>query len=137
MPIQSFDQKCIALTQLETSLRLYFEGSDYFSVITLAGAAEEIFGRMLSAKGIKNSLESKKRTVSQISEKLFGRPVSPKWTADRANKARNVLKHLTSPTVTFDLKEEARDILDRAISNYCVLEEWLTPAMERFYQEVV
>jgi len=116
---------------------LYFEGSDYFSVITLAGAAEEIFGKMLSAKGIENSLESKKRTVNQISEKLFGRPVSPKWTVDRANKARNVLKHLTSPTVTFDLKEEARDILDRAISNYCLLEEWLTPAMERFYQEVV
>jgi len=137
MPIQSFDQKCIALAQLETSLRLYFEGSDYFSVITLAGAAEEIFGKMLSAKGIENSLESKKRTVSQISQKLFGARVSPRWTADRANKARNVLKHLTSPTVTFDLKEEARDILDRAISNYCLLEEWLTPAMERFYHEAM
>ena len=36
------DVQCIALKQPETALRLFFEWEDYYSVITLAGASEEI-----------------------------------------------------------------------------------------------
>ena len=36
---QGHDRRCIALTQLETALRLYFERQDYYSVVALAGAA--------------------------------------------------------------------------------------------------
>ena len=41
------DIQCMALRQLETALCLYFEREDYYSVITLAGAAEEVFGSFL------------------------------------------------------------------------------------------
>ena len=41
MPVQSHDKQQVAFTQLETSLRLYAEGTDYYSVVTLAGAADD------------------------------------------------------------------------------------------------
>jgi hypothetical protein len=56
MSFETYEKKIVALTQLETALRLYLEGIDYFSVITLAGAAEEIFGRLLDEHNIENSL---------------------------------------------------------------------------------
>lgn len=42
--------------QLLQALRLYEEGEDYFSVIALAGAAEEIFGRLSRKMGLGCSL---------------------------------------------------------------------------------
>jgi len=140
MTVQTFDRKCIALTQLETALQLYFEGEDYFSVITLGGASDEIFGKLLTARGIENSLESTKKVVAAINLMLYDEPLEPKAVADRANRARNALKHIkedSSMTVTFDVKEEAKDMLNRAIDNYWLLEERLTPAMERFQRETM
>ena len=140
MAEQTYDKKCVALAQVETALGLYFDGQDYFSVITLSGAAEEIFGKLLAAKGIDNSLESIKSTVAAIHEKLFGQPIAPNDIADRANRARNALKHhgtTAAPTLTLDAKEEAKDMLHRAIDNYWLLEQWLTPAMERFQREAM
>lgn len=119
MAVQTFDRKCIALAQLETALRLYFEGEDYFSVVTLGGAADEIFGKLLTARGVENSIESTKKAVAAIHLKLYGEPLEPKIVADRANRARNALKHINKdspPTVTFDAKEEAKDMLNRAMS---------------------
>ncbi|MDQ3775935.1 MAG: hypothetical protein M3461_17060 [Pseudomonadota bacterium] len=140
MPEQTYDKKCIALAQIETALRLYFEGQDYFSVVTLAGAAEEILGKLLSAKGVDNSLDSLKKAVCAIHQKLFGRPLAPKDVRIRANVARNNFKHHdvgSAPTITLDLREEAIDMLQRAIDNYWLLEQWLTPAMEQFQREAM
>ena len=136
---QTFDKKCVALTQLETAIRLYFEGEDYFSAITLAGAAEEILGKLVTEKGLDNSLESLKVAAVKIHKRLFGSETTPKNIADVANRARNAMKHLNATvgsTLTFDPKENAEDMLNRAVDNYWLLEEWLTPAMERFQREI-
>ncbi len=50
MTQMAHDIYCIALRQLKTALRLYFEEVDYYSVITLAGASEEVFGSLLLKK---------------------------------------------------------------------------------------
>ena len=47
MTSMDHDLDCMALTQLETALRLYFKQEDYYSVITLAGASEEMFSERL------------------------------------------------------------------------------------------
>ena len=47
MPLMAQEPQCMALRQLETALRLYFEQEDYYSVITLAGASEEMFSELL------------------------------------------------------------------------------------------
>ena len=140
MPTQVYNKKHIALMQLETALRLYFERQDYFSVITLAGVAQEIFGKLLTARGIENSLESTKKAVSAIHQHLFGTPLSASQVADRFNYARNAVKHWSvgqSLTVELDLVEEAKQKLDNAISDYWLLEAQLTPAMERFQRKIV
>ncbi|WP_263769629.1 hypothetical protein [Propionivibrio soli] len=139
MAIRSHDCRCIALTQLETALRLYFEGSDFFSVITLAGNADEIFGKIVKAKRRESSLDELKKAVAAMYLHLYGEELSQNAVAERANWARNAIKHGIgeTPTVAFDAEEEAKDMLNRAIQNYWVLESWLTPAMEKFQRESV
>ena len=50
MTLMAHDVQRMALRQLETALRLYSEREDYYSVTTLAGASEEIFGNLLLEK---------------------------------------------------------------------------------------
>ncbi len=135
LPQATHDKHCVALAQLETALRLFEEGQDLFSVITLAGAAEQIFGRFLKERGESNSLDSLKQAATAMHEALFTEVAGAKVFADRANRARNALKHHTPGqphTITCDLRAEAIDMVDRAISNYWRLEQSLTPAMILF-----
>lgn len=135
MAPRAYDKKCIALAQLETALRLFQEEEDLFSPITLAGASEEILGKLLEQQGIDHSLKSLTAAAQAIHQQLFGEEGDPKVFRRRANLARNSLKHLAvggAPTVNLDLRQEAVDMLNRAIDNYWLLETSLTPAMERF-----
>lgn len=105
---------------------------------TLAGAADAIFGSLLTLVGKEPSIESIKNAVGAIHLKLYGESTPPKLIADRANGARNSLKHLDvgQPTIIkFDLRQEASDMLFRAIDNYWNLKNELSPAMERFQRE--
>ena len=245
MALMAHDIQCVALKQLETALRLYFEREDYYSVITLAGAAEEVFGSLLFKKlkdtlceyfehegndsaitsidslvevikrylkklednnklceeilgklrddeeptglqsklqhgrgeekkflrdmegiinkelevssansdekndGLKNLLEnlrnvfnSHKPTLGSLTDAgveignlLDGETPSRRGVIGAANNVKNILKHgLLGETniVEFDAPEEAKDMLDRAISNYSQLTGNPTPEMERF-----
>lgn len=74
MAQQSYDKECIDLTQLETALRLFDEGQDFFSVVTLAGAADELLGKLVRARGGKTSLES--LTSASAATDARSRPVA-------------------------------------------------------------
>jgi hypothetical protein len=141
MAIQEHDRKSMAFTQLETALRLFFEGRDHYSVITLAGAADETFGQILKADGRQSSLATLTEATAAIHLAVFGAALeTKKEVGDRANHARNALKHWdpSQPLgVSFDAVEEAEDMLDRAIGNSWRLEHRLSPAMERFQREVM
>lgn len=140
MTIHAYYRNDLALSQLDTALRLYFAGDDYASVITLAGAADEVFGKLLTAAGKESSLESLKKAVCAIQERLYGEPTPPKQIVDRANRAKNSLKHWDEGDpilVKIDLEQEAKDMLFRAIANYWLLEEKLSPAMEKFQREAL
>jgi hypothetical protein len=138
--IRAYYRKDLALRQLETALALFFENGDRGSIITLAGAADEVFGKHLEKIGRKSSFKTLVAAVIAIREHVFGEALSPeevKAIADRANSARNSLKHIgQTDIVKFDLEAEARDMLSRAVDNYWLLETQLTPAMERFEREV-
>jgi hypothetical protein len=129
------DRKTMGAQQMETALRLYFEGSDFYSVITLAGAADEIFGQMLRNIGKQPKLDSIKMATKAIYEHLYGEDFDDAVVAERANRARNALKHWhpSQPDVVwFIAAEEAKDMLDRAVYNFWSLEHTLSPAMDRF-----
>ena len=83
----------------------------------LAGAAEEILGKLVTEAGGRSTLASLQDAAVQMHQHLFGEPGDAKCIADRANRARNSLKHLTTDAgreVTFDPAAEAADLLDRA-----------------------
>lgn len=134
--VQVFDQQQVALRQLATALELYAAGEDYFSVITLAGAAEEILGMQLRSRGEDNAMETLAAGAAEMFRYLYGEERDAKTFAKRANRARNSLKHpRPDGTVRLDPREEARDMLNRAVDNFWRLEARLTPAMEHFTRE--
>jgi hypothetical protein len=136
--VTEHDRKHMALAQLETALRLYFEGQDYYSVISLAGAADEIFGQLLAANGIDSSLETMKKSAVAIHQHLTGEAIDGSAIAQRANLARNSLKHWGPGQpliIAFDAREEAQDMLNRAVDNYWALDYQLSPAMEQLQRE--
>ena len=138
MSVHAYYREDLALAQLETALRLLFEGTDFASVITLAGAADEVFGKLLVAAGRTNALGELKSAVVAIHFKLYGELLEPSVVAQRANRAKNSLKHWDEgqdQLVKLDLQQEARDMLHRAMDNYWALKQSLTPAMERFQRE--
>jgi hypothetical protein len=140
MTVKAYYREDLARQHLDTALTLFAEGNDFGSAITLAGAADEVFGKFLTAEGKENSLEALKCAVAAIHLKLYGEPTPPKHIADRANMAKNSLKHWDvgdAKLVKFDLRQEAIDMLSRAIDNYWLLKEDLTPAMEKFEREVL
>lgn len=131
MSEQVHEEMVIAVTQLETALRLYTEGNDYYSVITLAGAADEILGRMLESKGKKSCVRAMAEDAAEM-RPFFGSDAGVKEFVNRANRARDILTHHTPGSLgstTLDAREEAVDMLDRAVTNYWRLEHRASPTM--------
>jgi len=132
----------IALEQLETALRLFKETEEYISVVTLAGAAEEILGKACREQNITNAIEGIQHSFYLYRKIRFGdsaiseKKKSDKWVADRANHARNKAKHvnpIVEPYVQIDAKEEAKDLLQRALDNWWALGLPYSPAMLEFH----
>lgn len=141
----------IARVQIDAAIE-HYERREFIPAITLAGAAEDILAGLLRKAGkvLKSDDGRFKPTLASLSEvsvrlqELFDgsklsdgeREKARKAFVKRANRARNALKHHTSDsgdTIEIeDLEEEAKDILDRATSNYWQLELDETPAMQRY-----
>lgn len=126
MEIRSYAKKEIALHQIETALRLFFEEGDLFSVITLAGAAEEILGQLLRQKEEKPGVEGSFRSIFKILRPAH-RAVGELEEFQRAESADSV--HM-------DAHREASFLLGRAIDDYQLLSGELSAGMIRF-KEVV
>jgi len=81
-------KKEIAKRQIDTSIELFLTGKDYISVVTLAGAGEEILGKLLIRHSKKNMVDYLKELDKSISGgrefKIVNREI---------NGFRNSLKH--------------------------------------------
>jgi len=112
----------IASQLLDTALRHFFsEPPEYFATICLAGAAEEILGKHVESKGGESSFNSMKNGAVLISQFLEGESTTEKAIHKLMNKAKNSTKHMDGgddSTVDFDPKAEAKDLLERAVTNY-------------------
>ena len=112
----------IAERQLLTSLKMWRDG-DFVSCITLAGAAEEILGRRMRKLGLEPSFDNIKETIVRLA-RYFGEtdPNIDKTVAELMNQTRNELKHYAGEeSLEFDIKGDAEEMLERAISNYTSL----------------
>ncbi|MCK1788785.1 hypothetical protein [Pseudomonas violetae] len=123
-PTQKIDVAC---ELFHTALSHYFkEPPEYFATICLAGAAEELLGRHLEAKGGESSFTSLQSGAVRISRFLneHGEPAQAKAIAFLMNNAKNSSKHMdgdADSVVDFDPKTEAEDLLSRAVTNYYAL----------------
>lgn len=110
----------IALTQLRRSIELY-EQEDYICAITLAGASEELLGRMALQHSGTNATKEMLDCVSEVANFFGGEPAPKKNLIAKRNRVRNELKHQDdgeNNDLNENFKEEAEAMIDRALSNW-------------------
>lgn len=134
----------IAERQLERSISIFLDDEDYVSALTLAGAAEEILGKLLNKVGKKHWLDSishgalralgfRKSTLETPEAKSARKEI-----ANIANRHKNNVKHYNADgSITFFVDVAAAEMIDRAISNYFDLTKRETGAMGRFKELVI
>ena len=119
MPVDKLDVAC---ELLDRALRLYYEGDSYFASLHLAGAAEEIFGVYARRCGMESAFTNFRRAATKMA-KYFGSDQEDSEShsiGELMNRAKNQTKH-GHGAVTFDAATEAKEILDRAVSDYYAL----------------
>ncbi len=134
MGVQKHNTITLATDQLEVALLLWFEENDcnLSSIITLAGAVEELLGKQCKTMGRPTALDESKNAFQMITKILHGEEADGRVMATRANHARNAMKHHANETYTSDLTEESKDMLERAIQNYITIKGFPTLIMEKF-----
>ena len=134
----------IACELLNDALELYYSKESFFSAIQLAGAAEELLGRHLELIGQKSAFKSEVTDFVDLLNAVA--PPSGTWhkkeMVNFVNNAKNHTKHMdpgSETTVDFDSHLEAREILERAVSDYYQLIAFSTltetPLIRRFNQD--
>lgn len=135
---QEISKQEIAERQLVRAIELYIEGSDLVSAITLAGAAEEILGKLVKTLGKEHALQTKAEMLNKIYQHTFKEPPNSKEFIFLLNKAKNELKHIgTGATLELDLETEAVELIERAITNYTILGGKRNRLFHEFRQESV
>lgn len=114
------EKKEIAVKQLEDAAFLY-EKNRYVSALTLAGAAEEILGKMAKKRRGWNQFENEKEYLKSI-YRFFNKPIPPdKKLVKDINNAKNELKHNDEGEnlwVDCDFENEFVLLFVKAVKNY-------------------
>ena len=124
--------------QLERAITLFVEQKDYVSVITLAGAAEEILGHLLLQKGGELNIVQAWADAFRFAEPNESGEVAPRRDViDELNRVRNWLKHFQDGSdLEFDPNLSAQMLLLRAITNYMMVANGPTEPMSVFIQSM-
>jgi hypothetical protein len=112
----------VARLQLAEAITL-FGAEKFLPALTLAGAAEEILGKLLLRQSELPIVKESAQAIVQLREKtglsiMDGK--SEKELIDQWNAARNMVKHLVSPedeSITLNLCDEAYWMIRRALEN--------------------
>ena len=125
MNIQRFAKKDIALHQIETALEIFSRQGELFSVITLAGAAEEILGGLLLERDGSPGEGGMLASIFQIL-----RPASRK-----KGTGEGFSGHEIDSFVHLDPRHEAVFLLGRAVEDYIALTGAPSAGMVKFMAE--
>ncbi|HEY3431578.1 MAG TPA: hypothetical protein VGK09_03415 [Rhodocyclaceae bacterium] len=134
----------IAHRQIERAIVLFLDERDYVSALTLAGAAEEILGKLLNKEGREHWLDSISKGALRalgFRKKELQTPEAlkaKKEIANIANRHKNTFKYYnTDGTITLLVDVAAAEMIDRAISNYFDLTQRETGAMGKFKELII
>jgi hypothetical protein len=111
-----FHKTEIAKRQIDTAVDLFLEGKDFISALTLAGAGEEITGKLLDRKGKKSMLQK----LHVWYQDVTGTKIDYGKFCQKTNLARNTLKHANNPEEDeLEIQQwEAVQMIMRAMTNY-------------------
>ena len=137
-----FDYKTkaeVAIHQLEWAIWFFMEKKDDICAATLAGAAEEIYGKLAEQRG-KKSVQTEHVEACLDLLKCAGHFLPrPKEIKDGMNYLRNALKHCDEAHGTGEdvlvMQGAAKEIIDRAINNMYNSAIPPSPAVERYIKE--
>ena len=121
MSTQSHERTAAALQQLHRAIDLFLDERDYLSALTLAGAADGVFGEWLEEeRGLQAAVNHMAEIVALMQRKLSGEPFTAEDARTDLNWVRNWLKHYwpASDPSSFDARSWAHDMIERAIDNY-------------------
>ena len=123
MKINSISRIDFAREQLEVSIELFLSARSFASALTLAGAAEEIFGKLLVLKEQSNSLVDEWKTNEELEPFFSGKNINFKFFRYGKNKSKNALKHLDSlldenQGITDEIEEDSLKMIIRAYDNF-------------------
>lgn len=122
----------IAERQLAVAIEL-FCAHDPLPAITLAGAAEEILGKLVWDGGQLSALDEEVKDRCDLYQTVFGHAGDPKVFVDLMNTPRNELKHrMSGAPVELNLDEEAVNLIQRAIDNFQKLQPGPNPLFRQF-----
>jgi len=123
----------VAISQLRLSIALFMEEREHISVITLAGAAEEILGNIAAAASLTPALKRRAEGARQLHVALWRDDPGDKVFKELKNKTRNELKHLSSGApLTVGLEQDCIRMLDRAVENYRLLHKRAAPFVVQY-----
>jgi len=125
----------VAEHQLERAICLFLDESDYVRAITLAGASEEILGKLLEKEGKEHALENIVKSCLAVGKAIYNEIWRSQEFAVVANYFRNGLKHYTDGKPITIPREAAIEILDRAIDNFWALTGRESANMRRFREK--
>lgn len=135
---QAYAKREIADAYLARALALFIDIDDYLCAITLAGAADEIYGKLYRAKIAKDAAANPDREdkpdprasidhevdAIQVVGAHFGEKIERTEAIASLNSARDAIKHFPAggDPVTLDAPDEAAEIIDRALRNVMMLD---------------
>ena len=122
----TFSRSDVARLQLVEAIRLFVD-EKFLAALTLAGAAEEILGKLLAHQGGTPVIKESAQAIEELRNKtglsvMDGK--SEKQLIDEWNAARNMVKHLVNPeseTVTLNCCDEAYWMIRRGLENACMV----------------
>lgn len=113
----TYTKQELAEHQLDRAIRLLLDENDPICAITLAGAAEEILGKLIEKQGGKHSLQEFIDACLAMGSVHSNAEWKPKDFAEIANSFRNELKHYVKGSDITVSPECAYGIIDRAAEN--------------------
>jgi hypothetical protein len=125
----------VAEKQLAKAIEL-FCAQEPLPAITLAGAAEEILGKLVKDGGGISAIEEEVKDRCDLYQTMFDHSGDPKVLADLMNNPRNELKHrMSGNPLELNLEEEAVNLIQRAIDNFQRLRPGPNAMLQQFEDE--
>lgn len=139
MLVQTYTKLQLAEIQLEGALQLFFDDtfeSNDVCAITLAGAAEELLGKLLEQRDESGEFKTLVDKCTAVGREVYGEDWPKKIFSQILGFPKNELKHIGDSEPVAVCRELALSILGRAVSNYRMLTGQESVLMKRLTTEI-